>query len=197
MKLPLSIVAIVTTVLIAGGCGSSENTTEPTKGPEPAQSAVPIVLPTAAKKFTLTSSAFGDGKPIPAKYTCQADGLLPPLAWSGDLAGGTSVAIVVDDPDAPDGGFVHWLVVGLPAKPPAALDPEKLPDGATVGANSDGDPGWSPPCPPSGTHHYRFTAYSLDGSVDVSDGTDPVEALRKIGAHAKAYAQLTGTVAAA
>jgi Raf kinase inhibitor-like YbhB/YbcL family protein len=162
----------------------------------PDRSAVPIVLPTVAKKFTVTSSAFGDGKPIPAKYTCTADGLLPPISWSGDLAGGKSIAIVVDDPDAPDGGYVHWLVVDLPVKPPATLDPDKLPDGAHAAANTDGDPGWSPPCPDSGTHHYRFTVYALDGPSGVSDGADPVEALKTIAAHAKAYGRLTGTVAA-
>jgi Raf kinase inhibitor-like YbhB/YbcL family protein len=198
VKLPLSLIAIGTAVLLAG-CSShppADTSTEPTEGPEPTLSAVPVVLPTVAKKFTVTSSAFGDGQPIPAKYTCQSDGLLPPVSWSGDLNGGKSVALVIDDPDAPDGGFVHWFVVDLPVKPPATLDPDKLPDGAHAAANTDGDPGWSPPCPDSGTHHYRFTVYALDGPSGVEEGTDAVEALKKLAPHVKAYAQMTGTVAA-
>jgi Raf kinase inhibitor-like YbhB/YbcL family protein len=104
---------------------------------------------------------------------------------------------VVDDPDAPDGGFVHWMVVDLPVKAPATLDPDKLPDGSHAAANSDGDPSWTPPCPDAGTHHYRFTVYALDGPSGVADGTDPGAALQMIAPHIKAEGQLIGTVAAA
>jgi len=196
VKLPLSLIAVAAAVLLAG-CSSkaAQPSPDPTEGPEPTESAVPVVLPSVAKKFTVTSSAFADGQPIPAKYTCEGDGLLPPLAWSGDLNGGKSVAVVVDDPDAPDGGFVHWFVVDLPVKPPAPLDPDKLPEGAQSAANTDGNPGWASPCPDEGTHHYRFTVYSLDGPSGVNEGTDPIEAIQKITPHIKAYGQLTGTVA--
>jgi phosphatidylethanolamine-binding protein (PEBP) family uncharacterized protein len=155
VKLPLSLIGIGAAMLLTGGCGAIADDdkpapVDPTEAPEPARSAVPIVIPGAAKKFTVTSSVFTEGKPIPAKYTCQGDAQLPPLTWSGDLAGGKSVAIVVDDPDAPDGGFVHWLVLDLPVKPPAVLDPDTLPPGVHAAANSDGYPGWSPPCPDQG-----------------------------------------------
>jgi len=199
VKLPISLIAIGTAFLLAG-CGASSTppadpNTEPS-GPDPSVSAVPIVLPTVARKFTVTSTAFTDGKPIPASYTCQGEGKVPPLTWSGDLAGGKNVAIVVDDADSPDGGFVHWLVVDLPVKPPTALDPDKLPDGAHAAANSDGDASWSPPCPDLGTHHYRFTVYALDGPSGVSDGSDPGQALQLLAPHIKAYGQLTGTATA-
>jgi Raf kinase inhibitor-like YbhB/YbcL family protein len=197
VKLPLSLIAIGT-VLALTACSKSAppaDTTPPdaTDGPEP--SATPIVLPTAAKKFTVTSTAFADGKPIPAKYTCQDASQLPPLSWSGDLAGGKFVAIVIDDADAPNGGYVQWFVADMPVKPPATLDPDQLPDGAHAASNSDGDPGWTAPCPdPGATHHYRFTVYSLDGPSGVSDGADPAEALQTLAPHIKAEGQLTGTV---
>jgi Raf kinase inhibitor-like YbhB/YbcL family protein len=198
-RLSLSALAIGTAVLLAA-CGSkAPATTTDTPGPPddgPTASAAPIVLPSAAKRFTVTSTAFADGKPIPQKYTCNGDGSLPPLSWSGDLNGGKYVAIVVDDPDAPDGGYVHWFVTDLSTKP-APLNPDELPDGSHAASNSDGDPSWTPPCPDKGTHHYRFTVYSLDGPSGVSDGDDPARALQEISPHIKAYGQLTGTVTAA
>jgi Raf kinase inhibitor-like YbhB/YbcL family protein len=200
VKRPVLLVAAVVAATLLGGCGSSAAPaqTQPTdtSASEPPPSSAPIVLPSnAPKKLTVSSTAFADGKPIPEKYTCNGESALPPLSWSGDLAGGKDVAIVVDDPDAPAGGYVHWIVVDLPASV-TKLDPDKLPDNIKEASNSDGDNGWSAPCPPSGTHHYRFTVYSLDGPTGVEDGTDPVEALTAIGTHAKAYGQLTGTVTA-
>jgi Raf kinase inhibitor-like YbhB/YbcL family protein len=196
LKLPMSLVAIGTCVVLAA-CGNKAAPTDDTPVPDdtaPAASAVPVKLPTAPAKFTVTSTAFADGKPIPVKYTCQGDGALPPITWSGDLAGGKSIAIVVFDPDAPDGGYVHWLVTDLPAKPPAALNPDQLPDGAHAAANSDGDQSWTAPCPDKGTHHYQFMVYALDGPSGVTDGDDPGQALQTMAPHVKAYGQLTGTV---
>jgi Raf kinase inhibitor-like YbhB/YbcL family protein len=197
VKRPVLLVAALAAATLLGGCGSSpapaQNQAPDTSESEPPASAAPIVLPSAPKKLTVTSTAFADGKPIPEKYTCNGEGAVPPLSWSGDLAGGKALAIVVDDPDAPDGGYVHWIAVDLPASM-TKVDPEKLPEDLKQASNSDGDDGWAPPCPPSGTHHYRFTVYSLDSPTGIEDGTDPVEALKAIGIHAKAYGQLTGTV---
>jgi Raf kinase inhibitor-like YbhB/YbcL family protein len=197
VKRPVLLVAALAAATLLGGCGSSPAPTQ--AAPDTAEdsaappSSVPIVLPSGPKKLTVTSTAFADGKPIPEKYTCNGEGTMPPLSWSGDLAGGKVLAIVVDDPDAPDGGYVHWIVVDLPPSM-TKVDPDKLPDNLKQASNSDGDSGWAPPCPPSGTHHYRFTVYSLDGPTGIQEGTDPAEALKTIGTHVKAYGQLTGTV---
>jgi Raf kinase inhibitor-like YbhB/YbcL family protein len=198
LKLPMSLVAIGTAVLLAA-CGGKAAPIDDSPVPDdsqPPSSAVPIALPSAPKKFTVTSSAFADGKPIPVKYTCTGDGALPPITWSGDLNGAKSIAIVVDDPDVPDGGYVHWMVADLPTKPPATINPDNLPDSVHAASNSDGDPSWTPPCPDHGTHHYRFTVYALDGPSGISDGADPGQALQTITPHVKAYGQLTGTVTA-
>ena len=198
-KLALTALAAGTTIVLAA-CGSKAPAPSDAAGPPddsgPTASAAPIVLPSVAKKFTVTSTAFTDGKPIPQKYTCTGDGSLPPLSWSGDLGGGKYVAIVIDDPDAPDGGYVHMFLADLPTTP-APINPDNLPDGVHAASNSDGDPGWTPPCPDKGTHHYRFTVYSLDGPSGVNDGDDPGQALQEMAPHVKAYGRLIGTVTAA
>jgi Raf kinase inhibitor-like YbhB/YbcL family protein len=143
----------------------------------------------------VTSSAFADGGRIPEEFTCHGAGTSPPLAWSGLPSGTRSVAVVVLDPDAPGGTFVHWVLVGLAADQ-AELAAGTVPSGTTQARNSSGDVGWTPPCPPSGTHHYRFTVYAVDGRVDVADGADPETAVRAVQKAGIAEGTLTGLVGA-
>lgn len=142
--------------------------------------------------LTVTSPAFVDGGTIPARYTCAGAGLSPPLAWIGVPDGAASVAIVVTDPDAPRGTFLHWLVYDV-----AAADGESpeggLPPGAREGHNSARRPGWFAPCPPSGTHRYRFTVHVLDGPVHRGT-SEHIRAL--IEHHTIASGTLTGLVSA-
>jgi hypothetical protein len=135
-------------------------------GGPPAPSAPPS--PSTSVVLTVTSTAFADGGPIPPRFTCAGAGDRPPLSWSGS-AGAAAYAIVVVDPDAPGGAYYHWLVVDLPAGSTSA--PADIPAGARQLDNSAGRPEWTPPCPPSGIHHYRFTVYALSaptGSRSVS-----------------------------
>jgi Raf kinase inhibitor-like YbhB/YbcL family protein len=103
----------------------------------------------------LTSSAFADGGDIPSKYSCDGEDVSPPLAWEGVPADATALVLIVDDPDAR--GFVHWVAFDIPTTT------SELPEGASAsdpslrqGTNSFGKAAWGGPCPPSGTHHYRF-----------------------------------------
>lgn len=148
------------------------------------------------KTITVTSEAFADGAPIPARYTCHGDGVSPPLAWAGVPASASQVALVVDDPDAPHGGYVHWIVLGIPAGQDA-IDADSLPAGARE-VDGSGGHGWKPPCPPSGTHHYRFTIYAFASDSGLPGATDtPLDKLLGIIAdRAIAWGRLTGTVAA-
>ena len=145
--------------------------------------------------IAVTSSAFADGGRIPAEFTCHGAGTSPPLTWTGLPSGTRSVAVVVLDPDAPSGTFVHWVLVGLAADQ-AELAAGTVPSGTTQARNSSGDVGWTPPCPPSGTHHYRFTVYALGSPVDVADGADPDTAVRAVQEAGIAEGTLTGLVSA-
>jgi Raf kinase inhibitor-like YbhB/YbcL family protein len=115
----------------------------------------------AISQFHLSSSAFADGQPIPAQYTCDGDDLRPPLDWSGAPAGTKSFALVVDDPDAPDGTFRHWAIYDIPATADHLGDQDLAAPEAT---NDFGKSGYGGPCPPKGhgPHRYRFKLYALD-----------------------------------
>jgi Raf kinase inhibitor-like YbhB/YbcL family protein len=148
--------------------------------------------PSAAATIRVTSSAFADGQPIPQEFTCTGTGAAPDLVWRGVPAGARSVALVVTDPDAPGGTFVHWVLYGLPPRD-GQLAGDRPPAGATEADNSRGQAGWTPPCPPSGTHHYHFTVYALSGRPS---GRSTQEVLDSIGGITLARGELTGTVSA-
>jgi Raf kinase inhibitor-like YbhB/YbcL family protein len=144
----------------------------------------------------VTSPAFSDGAAIPKEYTCFGKGTAPVIQWSGLPGDAGAVALVVDDPDAPHGDYVHWIVLDIPAES-GALAADELPSPAKE-ADGSGGPGWHPPCPPSGTHHYRFTVYALPSSERSSVGGDasPVQIMGVLADQASAWGRLTGTVTA-
>jgi Raf kinase inhibitor-like YbhB/YbcL family protein len=140
---------------------------------------------------TVTSTDVREGAPIPAAFTCTGGGRRPALSWTG--ASAPAWAIVVDDPDAPSGDFYHWVVVDLPGATTSVG--ETVPAGARELTNSGGSTGWTPPCPPSGTHHYRFTVYALKATTGLSAGTSLNDAFDQITKAATAEGRLTGLVA--
>ncbi|MFI5893649.1 YbhB/YbcL family Raf kinase inhibitor-like protein [Actinoplanes sp. NPDC051513] len=161
------------TLVLASGCGGSEPAS-PT--------------PTTAVTLTVTSTAFTEGGAIPADFTCTGAGNRPPLQWSG--ASAQAYAIVVNDPDAPGGDYHHWIVVDLPAG--TAGVGAAIPGQARQLKNSAGEAGWTAPCPPSGTHHYRFTVYALSAPTRASTVENAFAAIEKT---TIAAGTLTGTVA--
>ena len=157
--------------------------------------ATPASRPTGpAGTLTVTSEAFQEGGMIPDIYVCT--GRIPALAWSGDLRGAQSLAIVVDDPDAPGGDFVHWVVLDLPPSVTKLSGDPSL-KGAHEGNSSEGQRGWASMCPPpgTGTHHYRFTVYALSTPTGLPDGTEPERAIKAIRTRVLAKGTLTGTAA--
>jgi Raf kinase inhibitor-like YbhB/YbcL family protein len=124
-----------------------------------------------AVSFALTSAGFDDGGEIPEIYTCDGEDVSPPLAWNGVPAGTESLALIVDDPDAPDPTaperiWVHWLLYDIP--PTATELPEavaQLPSGTLEGTNDWGAPGYRGPCPPTGRHRYFFRLYALESAL--------------------------------
>lgn len=146
---------------------------------------------TFPERMTVTSTAFGDGAPIPRQFTCDGNGGPPPLTWEGVPKDAAALALVVDDPDAPRGTFVHWVVLDMP-RATAGLD-GAVPSGAIQAKNSAGRASYFPPCPPSGTHHYRFTVYALSERTGLGDGVALEKALRAVASSATVQGRLVGT----
>lgn len=151
--------------------------------------------------FSLTSPAFADGATIPAKHTCDGADVSPPLAWSGAPDGARAFALIVDDPDAPAGTWVHWVVYNLPATttelPDTIAKVESLDlDGARQGRNDFRRPGWGGPCPPPGpAHRYSFRLYALDALLELRPGAQKKDVEAAMQGHALGVAELTGTYA--
>jgi hypothetical protein len=153
------------------------------------------------ERITVSSRAFADNGVIPRANTCDGTGNVPTISWTAVPADTKTVAVVVDDPDAPAGDFLHWLVIGLPPK--AGSVPSRA-AGVSELDNAGGTRGWTPPCPPAGsTHHYRFSVYALRDYVcadagDASNGPDcsppaSAQALAQIKDAAIAKGVLVGT----
>jgi Raf kinase inhibitor-like YbhB/YbcL family protein len=144
----------------------------------------------------VTSSAFPADGMIPAKYTCDGADVSPPLKWDSVPDGTKSIALVSDDPDAPMGTWVHWVLFNLPAD--AGELPENvptdgtLPNGVKQGTTDFGRTGYGGPCPPSGTHRYFFKIYALDTMLDLPAGARKSDLLRAMENHILAEGQLMG-----
>lgn len=148
--------------------------------------------------LTVSSSAFKEGDRIPAKYTCQGQDVSPPLAWGEPPAGTQSVALIVDDPDAPGGVFTHWVLFNIPPDsrelPEAVPIQAELASGALQGKTDFGRIGYGGPCPPPGRpHRYQFTLYALDKPLGLEGGASKKQLLSAMEGHILAQGQLTGT----
>jgi len=150
------------------------------------------------KTMQLKSSAFGNGQPIPVKYTGQGRDVSPPLEWSDVPAGAKSFAIISDDPDAPVGTWVHWVIYDIPSNI-TKLDEnvptkETLSNGAKQGINDFGNVGYGGPMPPPGKpHRYFFKLYALDTVLNLKPRSSKQELLRAMQGHILAQAELMGT----
>ncbi|HIH23422.1 TPA: YbhB/YbcL family Raf kinase inhibitor-like protein [Candidatus Woesearchaeota archaeon] len=120
--------------------------------------------------FRITSTSFSDGGAIPAKHTCQGENTKEPLRFDGVPKGTVSMALVMDDPDAPVGVWDHWLLWNIDAQT-RDIKEHSVPSNAVQGKNGWGMSRYGGPCPPSGTHRYTFTAYALDKTVDLAEGS--------------------------
>jgi len=121
-----------------------------------------------SNNMKISSPAFENNGNIPAKYTCDGEGINPPLAISDVPESAKSLALIMDDPDAPiAGGFVHWVAFNLDPVTSEIKENSK-PLGGIEGMNSSGKTGYTPPCPPSGIHHYQFKFYALDAILDLT-----------------------------
>jgi len=146
--------------------------------------------------FELTSTAFGPGESIPGTYTCDGADISPPLQWGDPPQGTQSLVLISDDPDAPMGTWVHWVLFNIPAGARELSEglpkDAELPDGSRHGQNSWKRSDYGGPCPPSGTHRYFFKLYALDTVLDLSAGASEKQVLRAMEGHILAEAELMG-----
>jgi Raf kinase inhibitor-like YbhB/YbcL family protein len=146
----------------------------------------------------ITSSAFTEGNPIPIEYTCDGSDISPDLKWGSVPANTKSLALVCDDPDAPSGTFVHWVIYGIPTGetqlPKSAPAAASLSNGAKQGKNGFGRIGYGGPCPPRGTpHRYFFRISALDTTIDEPPGASRAQIDRAMKGHVLAEGHLMGT----
>jgi len=145
----------------------------------------------------LEIEAFADGRPIPARYTADGEDVSPALSWTGVPPKARSLALICEDPDAPRGNWVHWVLYDI--EPSVTSLPEAVAAVPTLGAagthgkNDFGKPGYGGPAPPSGTHRYFFRLYALDGALSLPPGATVAQLRRAMEGHILAEAERMGT----
>ena len=151
----------------------------------------------AKMTIEVRSSAFEEGEAIPTRYTCDGLDVSPPLTWGSVPDETQSLVLIAEDPDAPRGTFVHWVIYNLP--PDTRRLPEDIPkqlelsSGAVQGVNGAGGVGYMGPCPPNGTHRYFFKIYALDTGVDLGGRATKEDLMRVMERHVIAEGRLMGT----
>jgi Raf kinase inhibitor-like YbhB/YbcL family protein len=150
-----------------------------------------------AMSFEISSPAFTNGGEIPSKFSCKGSDVSPALTWTEPPAGTQSFALIMNDPDAPMGIWVHWVIFNIPASTRnltegTPADPQ-LNDESLQGRTSAGSTGYHGPCPPSGTHRYFFKLYALDTMLSLSAKADKKELLAAMEGHILGNVELMGT----
>jgi Raf kinase inhibitor-like YbhB/YbcL family protein len=168
--------AALATALAIAGCGGGDKVTSApsSRGGAP---------------LRVSSPAFAPNGTIPGRFSCNGAGERPALRFGGVPAGANELALLVIDPDA--GGFVHWTVYGMPPAT-TGIAATGLPAGAREGRSSTGETGWTPPCPPSGTHRYQFELYWLRAPSKLPAGADPQKVVDAIRGAAAGRGELIG-----
>jgi Raf kinase inhibitor-like YbhB/YbcL family protein len=176
---PVLLAVIIIIVVFAGGCMSSapSSPVSPASS-QPADQGASFTAPHGA--FMIRAASLTPGSVLPDVYTCKGASESPEVTWDGVPSGTKSLVLILDDPDAPDGRFTHWLVFNIPPDsrelPRAQPNAKVLTNGAQQGQNSGGSRGYYPPCPPIGTtHRYVFRLYAVD--MDITQPTADRESI--------------------
>jgi Raf kinase inhibitor-like YbhB/YbcL family protein len=179
-------ITLLFSLLLGTAASCSNSALQSAQSPDPSQSG-----------FRIESSAFKEGAFIPARFSCQGENVSPPLKWTDPPAGTRSLALIVDDPDAPAGTWTHWVVFNLPAQTRAmeenAPKQDELTNGGLQGMTSFGSVGYGGPCPPPGKpHRYFFKLYALDTMLSLKPGASREEVVTALKGHTLGEAQLMG-----
>ena len=190
-------------ILTAGACASSAaaptvmRTEAPTLAPLPTAQGTLLSTQEVDMMLQISTPAFDQGGSIPARFTCTGENISPALQWGEPPTGTQSFALIMDDPDAPMGVFVHWVIFNIPASSrglPEALEAgARLADGTQQGLGSSRKHGYMGPCPPSGTHRYFFKLYALDSMLSLSSDASAGDLMKALSGHILVNAELVGT----
>lgn len=190
MKVIAKLYLIAIALLFFSACRSQTNPNQD----NPAQP-TPVASPAMKSEIKVTSGAFAEGDMIPQKYTCDGENVSPPLKWEGVPEKAQTLAVIADDPDAPSGTWVHWVLFNLPVTPrelPEGIAPEKQASPAKQGMNDFKNTRYGGPCPPSGVHRYYFKVYALDTRLSLDTGATKADVLKAMQGHVLADGQLIG-----
>ena len=179
----LIVISAILLIALFSGCTEKE---EAISTPAPTSTHTPS--PTGLERMQLTSPDFENGTLIPKKFTCDGDDINPTLFIENIPAETKSLALIVDDPDAPIGTWVHWVVYGIPVV--SRIDEDSVP--GTQGKNDFGRGDYGGPCPPSGTHRYFFKIYALDTELALGEEADKEAVEQAMQGHIVSYAELIG-----
>ncbi len=160
----------------------------PTPSPENTRTSTPTL---GIASLTISSPAFGNCQMIPKIYTCDGQNINPPLLFSNIPQSAKSLALIVDDPDAPAGTWVHWIVFNMPPTT-IKIAPNSVPTGSTLGTTSFGKPGYGGPCPPSETHRYFFKLYALNTTLKADTKTTKATLVKEMQGHILDQAEIVG-----
>lgn len=190
LKTAFALCSLLLVALVLCSCRSekSANTTQPSNANAPGSGKAEIKI---------TSTIFQEGAMIPRPYTCDGPNVSPSLKWENVPAGAKTLALIADDPDAPNQTWVHWVLYNLPADVKGLV--ENAPKQSTLaggvglqGKNDFGQIGYDGPCPPNGTHRYYFKLYALDAELALAPGATKEELLKAMEGHVLAEGQLMG-----
>jgi len=188
-KIILAIILAVPIIFFTTGCGFSQ------RSKNTSSSFLNTNLNannTQVKNYMkLTSPVFENNQYIPSKYTCDGEDINPPLEISEVPENARSLVLIVDDPDAPAGDWVHWTVWNISPETTNIAE-NSVPAGAVQGMTDFGQAGWGGPCPPSGTHHYQFKLYALDTQLDLDSSTKKSDLEKAMQGHILDQAMLVG-----
>ncbi len=180
---------VLFTALLVISCSGTNNRNQATAKED-------VMAPDSKTTIQLTSTAFQEGAQIPVKYGCKGADISPPLKWSNLPPGTKSLALILDDPDAPMGVWVHWVIYNIPPEstglPEHVANRDSLSDGALQGRNDFRNIGYGGPCPPSGTHRYYFKLYALDTVLQLKAGGSKADLLKAMKDHIVGEGQLMG-----
>jgi Raf kinase inhibitor-like YbhB/YbcL family protein len=140
----------------------------------------------------VTSPSFKDGEMLPDKFTCDGENISPAINWRELPMGVKSLALICDDPDAPSGDFVHWVVYNIPANIEGFKENAEISDIADLGVTDYGRGGYGGPCPPSGVHHYHFKVYALNEMIETEKALDKYDLLDRMEGHILANGEIVG-----